>query len=74
VELALRQRDTDREWLAGLDRCAARDSDLDINVLMSETLGTDKGFDERILNLPLLWKKYHGQLLPTAMVVGDDFG
>jgi hypothetical protein len=30
---------------------------------MSETLGADKGFDERILQLPLLWKKYHGQLL-----------
>jgi hypothetical protein len=63
MELALRQRDTDREWLAGLDQCVARDSDLDIKVLMSEGLGGDKAFDEGISYLPVLWKKYHDRSL-----------
>jgi hypothetical protein len=44
----------DESWLAGLDQCIARASDLDINVPMSEDLGGNKGFDERILHSPVL--------------------
>jgi hypothetical protein len=62
MELALRRSDHDREWLAGLDRCIAQDSSLKVNILIPYGPGGNKGFDERILHLPVLWKTYHDQL------------
>jgi hypothetical protein len=73
MELALRPRDTNREWLAGLDKCIARDSSLDIDVLMSRGPGRHKEFDEKILHLPVLWKKYHDRLLECRIGDGGAF-
>jgi hypothetical protein len=73
MELALRQSDTNREWLAGLDRCITRDSTLDTDVHIPNGLGGSKGFDERILHLPILWKKYHGRLLANRNGCGGSF-
>jgi hypothetical protein len=36
-------------------------------------LGGSKGFDERILHLPILWKKYHGRLLANRNGCGGSF-
>ncbi|RYN88120.1 hypothetical protein AA0119_g12115 [Alternaria tenuissima] len=36
IELAVREGDHGREWLASLDKCIARDSDLDVDALMLE--------------------------------------
>jgi hypothetical protein len=63
MELALRPSDSDREWLAKFDKCIARDSNIDINVLMPDGLGWSNQFDKRILHLPALWRKYHNGLL-----------
>lgn len=73
MELALRRSDYDREWLAGLDRCIAQDSSLHINALISDGLGGNEEFDERILHLPVLWKKYHDRLLANRNGVGGSF-
>jgi hypothetical protein len=73
MELALRQSDTNHEWLAGLDRCITRDSTLDTDVHIPDGLGGSKGFDERILHLPILWKKYHGPLLANRNGCGGSF-
>lgn len=73
MELALRHSDYDREWLAGLDRCIAQDSSLDVNVLMSYGVDGNKEFDERILHLPVLWKEYHGRLLSNRNRVRGSF-
>ena len=73
MELALRQRDTDRKWLAGFDKCIARDSNLDINMHILDDLGESKLFDKRILHLPFLWKKYHDRLLANRNGVGGAF-
>lgn len=63
MEVALRKRDTDREWLAGLDKCITQDSSLDVDKLMPSSPDGIAGFDKRILHLPVLWKKYHDQLV-----------
>ena len=63
MELALRKRNTDREWLAGLDKCITQDSGLDVDKLMPGIPDGVAGFDKRMLHLPVLWKKYHYQLV-----------
>lgn len=73
MELALRQKDTDLEWLAGLDKCITQDSDLDIDKLMPDSPDGGAGFDKRILHLPVLWKKYHDQLVKGRFGVGESF-
>lgn len=73
MELALRQSDDDREWLAGLDKCIANDSDLDVDVAMLGNISSGMGIDGRILHLPVLWKKYHGQLASGRFGVGGSF-
>ncbi|KAH7379116.1 hypothetical protein DE146DRAFT_761317 [Phaeosphaeria sp. MPI-PUGE-AT-0046c] len=73
MELALRQSDNDREWLAGLDRCIAQDSDLDIDVHIPASFGGSKGFNEKILHLPSLWKNYHDCLLMNRNGFGGSF-
>ncbi|EMD86661.1 hypothetical protein COCC4DRAFT_200501 [Bipolaris maydis ATCC 48331] len=73
MELALRRRDIDRMWLAGFDRCISRDSNLDMSMLVFEGLGRINEFDERILHLPVLWKKYHDRLLANRNGVGGPF-
>jgi hypothetical protein len=73
MELALRRRDNAREWLAGLDRCIAQDSSLDVNMLISDGPGRNIEFDERILHVPVLWKKYHDQLLANRNGIGGSF-
>jgi hypothetical protein len=73
MELALRQSDTNREWLAGLNRCITRDSTLDTNMHIPNGLGGSKGFDERILHLLILWKKYHSRLLANRNRCGGLF-
>jgi hypothetical protein len=73
MELALRRSDSDREWLAGLDRCIDQHSNLDINVLIPDAPHGNKGFDERILHLPVLWKKYHDHMLPSNILNGGSF-
>lgn len=73
MELALRRGDYDHEWLAGLDRCVAQDSRLDVNTLIPCGSGGNRGFDERILHLPVLWKGYHDQLLANRNGVGGPF-
>ena len=62
MELALRKSDPNREWLAGLDKCIAKDSKLDLQNLVLD--GPDYGvnLDQRILHLPSLWKNYQNQL------------
>ncbi|KAF2492831.1 hypothetical protein BU16DRAFT_620148 [Lophium mytilinum] len=67
MEVALRRSDRDREWLAGLDRCIAQDSDL------AGGMGVGVVFDRRILHLPILWQKYHGQLTRGGFDVGGPF-
>jgi hypothetical protein len=62
IELAVREGDYGREWLASLDKCIARDSDLDVDALMPDDWIGINQFDSRILHLPVLWKKYHDQL------------
>ena len=73
MELALRKSDTDREWLAGLDKCIRQDSVLDIDMLMAGSPEGDVEFDKRILHLPVLWKKYHDRLLAGRIGVGGSF-
>lgn len=63
LELALRQGDGSREWLAGLDQCIARDSGLEIDMHAPAGLRKSIRYDERILHLPVLWKRYHDRLL-----------
>ena len=62
IELAAREGYHGREWLASLDKCIARDSDLDVDALMPDNWIGINHFDSRILHLPVLWKKYHDQL------------
>jgi hypothetical protein len=62
IELAARESYHGREWLASLDKCIARDSDLDVDALMPDNWIGINHFDSRILHLPVLWKKYHDQL------------
>jgi hypothetical protein len=62
IELAVRKSDHAREWLASLDKCNTRDSDLDIDALIPDDWIGINQFDARILHLPVLWKKYHDQL------------
>ncbi|RYN63054.1 hypothetical protein AA0117_g12853 [Alternaria alternata] len=69
LELALRQGDGSREWLAGLDQCIARDSDLEIEMHVPAGLCRSIRYDERILHLPVLWKKYHDRLLGKSFWV-----
>ena len=73
MEVALRQRDTDREWLAPFDRCITRDSDLDVSKLTSGSLYGNVRFDRKILHLPFLWKKYHDQLTKRRFGEGMAF-
>ena len=73
MELALRRSDYDREWLAGLDRCIAQDSSLNVNGLVPHGPSGNKKFDARILHLPGLWKKYHDQLLANRIGIGGSF-
>ncbi|EUC27294.1 hypothetical protein COCCADRAFT_31190 [Bipolaris zeicola 26-R-13] len=73
MELALRRRGMDRMWLAGFGRCISRDSNLDMNMLVFEGFGRIDDFDERILHLPVLWKKYHDRLLANRNGVGGPF-
>jgi hypothetical protein len=73
MELALRPRNTDHEWLAGLDKCIAKDSSLDIDVLMPDVLDKSHGFNERILHLPVLWKKYHDRVVKGSNGIGGSF-
>lgn len=70
MELALRRRDPGREWLAGLDKCITQDSGLEFDKL---TLEGGAEFDKRILHLPVLWKKYHDQLVGGRFGVGGSF-
>lgn len=70
MELALRRADTDREWLAGLDKCIERDSDLDVDKVFPFGL---EGFDNRILHLLRLWKNYHGKLARSHGRAGVPF-
>ncbi|CAN9258929.1 unnamed protein product [Alternaria alternata] len=56
------ENDHAREWLASLDKCITRDSDLDIDALIPDDWIGINQFDARILHLPVLWKKYHDQL------------
>jgi hypothetical protein len=51
MELALRRNDNDRGWLAGLDKCIADDSDLDIDFAMLCNMSSGMGMDGRILRL-----------------------
>jgi hypothetical protein len=62
IELAVREGYNGREWLASLDKCIARDSDLDVTALIPDDWIGINQFDSRILHLPVLWKKYHDQL------------
>jgi hypothetical protein len=73
MELALRRSDYDREWLAGFDQCIAQDSSLDVNVLIPDGPGGNKEFDERVLHLPVLCKKYQDQLFANRNGVGGSF-
>jgi hypothetical protein len=73
MELALRLRDTDREYYAGLDKCIANDSSLDIATLMPGGLNRSQEFDNRILHLPVLWKKYHNRLRTDRHGSGSSF-
>lgn len=73
MEVALRLEDTDREWLAGLDKCIAKDSNHNIDKLMPLGLGRDVEFDKRILHLPSLWKKYHDQLADRHVMFYQSF-
>jgi hypothetical protein len=59
MEVALRSGDNNREWLASLDQCIAKDSSRD-----NYGVGTNSNpdFDQRILHLPVLWKTYHDRL------------
>ena len=62
IELAVREGDYGREWLASLDKCIARHSGLDVTALMpDDSIGVNQ-FDSRILHLPVLWKRYNDQL------------
>jgi hypothetical protein len=73
MEVALRQRDTDREWLASFDKCITRDLGVDFNKFISRSLDGNVGFDKRILHLPFLWKKYHDQLASHRVRGGMSF-
>ncbi|PVH93239.1 hypothetical protein DM02DRAFT_733234 [Periconia macrospinosa] len=73
MELALRRSDNNREWLAGFDKCIENDSDLDVDAAMLGNGSSGIGIDERILHLPVLWKKYHGQLISGRFGVGGSF-
>jgi hypothetical protein len=53
IEVALRQRDTNREWLAPFDECIRRDSVLDVDNIRFRSLNRNLGFDKRILYLPV---------------------
>jgi hypothetical protein len=52
----VRHNDGNRGWLAGRDKCIERDSTLSTSPVATP------GVDWRILHLPVLWRKYHGQL------------
>ncbi|KAF2867046.1 hypothetical protein BDV95DRAFT_622660 [Massariosphaeria phaeospora] len=76
---ALRKSDTAREWLPGFDRCITQDSDLDFdNLILDRAHGADRAdeaasFDMRILHLPILWRKYHDQLVECRPGIGGSF-
>jgi hypothetical protein len=71
LEIALRPSDTDREWLAGFDKCIRRDSDPNIDLIVVNARGGSNRFDKRILHLPVLWRKYHDQLHANRNGFGD---
>jgi hypothetical protein len=70
MELALRKGDKDRKWLYGLDECLSRGLD----ILPPYRADKDKEFDERILHLPALWKKYHDCLTVDGHRFGNGGG
>jgi hypothetical protein len=73
MELALRRKDTDHEWLAGLGKCIANDSSLDLNMLALSISNIHGEIDKRILHLPVLWEKYHSQLIDRRNGHGGSF-
>lgn len=62
MEVAVRREDANHEWLASFDKCIRQDSDLVGGELTSGDLYGNLRFDERILHLPFLWRKYHGRM------------
>lgn len=73
MELALRQKDPARKFLAGLDRCIGNLRYLDIEKLIACATDADVEFDKRTLCLAILWKHYHDQLINPVDDVGGIF-
>ena len=66
MELALRQGDPGREWLASFDKCITQDLGYSINQPLSGSPAIVARIDPRIVHLPGLWKKYHDQLVDSG--------
>lgn len=64
MELATREQDSNKEYVAGLHRCITQDGELDATIALA--LGSSsQHFDTRVLHFPKLWKRYHTELTRT---------
>ncbi|KAK7178168.1 3'-5' exonuclease [Paraphaeosphaeria sporulosa] len=73
MELALRRNDSHRQWLATFDKCIAKDSNLSLDGLLLGVGYGDVALDDRILHLPILWKRYHDLLTAHENNNGQSF-
>ncbi|RMZ84653.1 hypothetical protein DV737_g1164, partial [Chaetothyriales sp. CBS 132003] len=67
MELATRNADTSKRYLAGWDKCIAEDGSINPAVDLRGQPPLPLVFDPRILQLPVLWAKYHAKLTSTGM-------